>query len=83
LFSFFIEDIHTAKQWLANDGLTGSFEVVLSKWQYTSELRKIEILNPDSHYLSDIFESWPVLQGPRGFELVCFMYFYLLLDKKI
>jgi len=73
-----IEDIYAAKQWLANNGLTASFEVVLSKWQYTLELRKNEILNPNSLCLSDIFESWPVLQGQRGFELVCSMYFYLL-----
>lgn len=70
MFNFFIEDIHAAKQWLANDGLIASFEVVLCKWQYTSELRKNEILNPGSQCLSEIFELWPVLQGPRGFELV-------------
>jgi len=69
VFSF-IEDIHAAKQWLANYGLTASFDVVISKWQYTSYLRKNEILGPNSRCLSDIFESWPVLQGPRGFELV-------------
>ncbi|XP_050061989.1 uncharacterized protein LOC126551885 isoform X2 [Aphis gossypii] len=66
----FSEDIHAAKQWLANDGLTASFEDVLCKWQYTLELRKNEILNPSSQCLTDIFKSWPVLQGPRGFELI-------------
>jgi len=74
----FIEDVHAAKQWLASDGLTASFDLVISKWQYTSELRKSEILNPNSQCLSDIFETWPILQSPRGFELVCSMYFYLL-----
>ncbi|KAF0723633.1 Uncharacterized protein FWK35_00027468, partial [Aphis craccivora] len=64
------QDIHAAKQWLANDGLTASFEVVLCKWQYTLELRKNEILNPSSQCLTDIFKSWPVLQGPRRFELI-------------
>jgi len=60
------------KRWLANEGLTENFDVVLSKWQLTYELRKHEILNSSNKYLADLFESWPALQCPIGYELVCF-----------
>lgn len=60
------------KRWLANEGLTENFDVVLSKWQLTYEIRKHEILDPNNPYLSDFFETWPVLQGPTGYKLVCF-----------
>jgi len=62
------------KRWLANEGLTENFNVVLSKWQLTYELRKHEILEPSKKYLSEFFESWPALQCPTGYELVCFLH---------
>lgn len=65
-----------AKQWLDNKGLTSNVDVVLFKNMLTSELRKSEILDPNGKFLIKVFETWPVLQGFRGFELVDF---YLIL----
>jgi hypothetical protein len=45
------------KQWLANEGLTENFDIVLFKWQLTYELRKHEILGSSNQYLADFFES--------------------------
>ncbi|XP_016661383.1 uncharacterized protein LOC100571824 isoform X2 [Acyrthosiphon pisum] len=66
----FSEDTLAIKRWLANEGLTENFDVVLSKWQLTYELRKHEILNSSNKYLADLFESWPALQCPIGYELI-------------
>lgn len=67
------------KRWLANEGLTENFDVVLSKWQLSYELRKHEILEPKNQHLSDFFEAWPVLQGPNGYKLVCFFLSVLII----
>jgi hypothetical protein len=43
------------KRWLANEGLTENFDIVLSKWQLTYELRKHDILESSNQYLTDFF----------------------------
>ncbi|CAI6376176.1 unnamed protein product [Macrosiphum euphorbiae] len=64
----FSDEVKLAKEWLSNDGLNASFNEILKKWEITYELRCAEIQN--NLNLSDVFELWPILQNPRGYELV-------------
>lgn len=65
---FYLDEVKLAKEWLSNDGLNASFNEIFKKWEITYELRCAEIQN--NLNLSDVFELWPILQNPRGYELV-------------
>jgi len=71
LFLFItIDEVLDAKQWLKTDGLAGDFNLVKEKWLITYDLRKKEVFESENRLLSIIFQSWPILQGPKGYELV-------------
>jgi len=72
LFWFIIiDEVLDAKQWLQADGLAGDINLVKAKWLITYDLRKKEVFESEDRLLSTIFQSWPILQGPKGYELVC------------
>lgn len=66
-----LDQVNLAKEWLKTDRLIASFDDILKNWEITFELRNNEITNSINCNLSDFFESWPILQSPRGYELVC------------
>lgn len=67
-----LDQVNLAKEWLKSDWLIASFDDILKNWNITFELRNSEITNSINNCnLSDFFESWPILQGLRGYELVC------------
>jgi len=71
-----------AKLWLQDEGLSADFKSVKEKWNLTYDLRRSEILNSDNKLtLCDIFKSWPILKGQRGYELVSFDLFYTFIDS--
>lgn len=66
-----LDEVHVAKEWLKSAGLNATFDEVLKNWEITFQLRNSEItVASQPYHFSDLFESWPILQGPRGFELV-------------
>lgn len=68
LILIFIDDIKEAVEWLRNHSHSPElFEIIKEKWIITHEIRKAEFKNK---LLSDIFDSWTILKGPRGHELV-------------
>lgn len=70
----YLDEVQLAKEWLSNDGLNASFNEIIKKWELTYELRCAEIQK--NLNLSDVFEVWPILQNPRGYELVSRFYKY-------
>ncbi|KAE9528505.1 hypothetical protein AGLY_012076, partial [Aphis glycines] len=61
-------EVQLAREWLRTDGLNTSFNKIVEKWEITFEIRYTEIQN--NLNLSDVFELWPILQNPRGYELI-------------
>lgn len=69
-----LDETESAKIWLSNSGLSANHEEVIKNWKLTYDLRKSEIHCTDilKRNLSDIFNSWPILYGPKGYMLVSF-----------
>lgn len=66
-----IDEVLSSKEWLKTDGLASDLNLVKTKWLITHDLRKKEVFESEERLLSTIFQSWPILQGPKGYELVC------------
>jgi len=69
-----IDEIEAAKVWLSQSGPSSDFEEVIKHWKLTYDIRKTEIHSSDvsKRHLSEIFKSWPILCGPKGYVLVIF-----------
>ncbi|XP_060856877.1 uncharacterized protein LOC132934573 isoform X3 [Metopolophium dirhodum] len=68
----FSDEIEAAKVWLSKSGSSSDFDEVIKHWKLTYDIRKTEIHGSDisKRHLSEIFKSWPILCGPKGYVLV-------------
>lgn len=71
------DEVCTAKKWLETDGLNADFQLVKQNWALTYEIRRKENLDSQDRFLSNIFLTWPILQGPKGYELVRFSFNFI------
>eukprot|EP00102_Acyrthosiphon_pisum_P027584 XP_016664794.1 PREDICTED: uncharacterized protein LOC100571003 [Acyrthosiphon pisum] len=63
------DEVRTAKKWLETDVHNADFQLVKQNWALTYEIRRKDNLDTQDRFLSNIFLTWPILQGRKRYEL--------------